>query len=417
MQKTNMEPVTSDDHYQMIKPQLCGLLDLLRVGVVFDRAKGDYLCHQRDGEEVAVLDLVGGYGSLLFGHHHPALVAEAQRLLAEGRPIHSQGSRHALAGQLARELSRRAGGDYRVVSATRAPRRSRPVWHAILETVANLHRASKRAFTARRWAPLTTANQDYREPFLIDGITVHRVRINDTAHLEQTSLGPAARRLDSADSGGSGVGDHAGFAQRAAYRCRARRPADRGFIQTGMGRTGTFLACGASASAPITHASKALGGGLENFGNADPPIGISTFDVPTQHLRRGRLFQRRGASRRLSCWSGCPARPKGERLLTVSEPDGEVPRRLSMLRPRADGRRRVRPWAIRVSTEAAQQSGRSIFVRGVSLQHPLHPAGADAERPQTLRLEPSLHYRPAIDHCLGALEDVCAKLRSTTRVD
>ena len=36
-----MEPVRSDDFYQMIKPQLCGLLDLLRVGVVFDRARGE----------------------------------------------------------------------------------------------------------------------------------------------------------------------------------------------------------------------------------------------------------------------------------------------------------------------------------------------------------------------------------------
>src|SRR4026207_1036367 len=82
-----MEPLAPDDFYQMIKPQLCGLLDLLRVGVVFERAQGDYLFYRRDGQEVPVLDLVGGYGSLLFGHHHPVLVAEAQRLLVEGRPI------------------------------------------------------------------------------------------------------------------------------------------------------------------------------------------------------------------------------------------------------------------------------------------------------------------------------------------
>ena len=56
-----MESVGADDFYQMIKPQLCGLLDLLRIGVVFERAKGNYLYHRRDGEEVGVLDLVGGY--------------------------------------------------------------------------------------------------------------------------------------------------------------------------------------------------------------------------------------------------------------------------------------------------------------------------------------------------------------------
>jgi hypothetical protein len=38
-----MNAVRSDDVYQMIKPQLCGLLDLLRVGVVFERGQGDYL--------------------------------------------------------------------------------------------------------------------------------------------------------------------------------------------------------------------------------------------------------------------------------------------------------------------------------------------------------------------------------------
>src|SRR6188472_4308965 len=130
-----MDSVRTDDFYQMIKPQLCGLLDLLRIGVVFDRGQGDYLYHHRDGEEVGVLDVVGGYGSLLFGHHHPALVAEAHRLLAECRPVHSQGSRHDLAGRLARELARRAGGDYRVVFANSgAEAVEAAMKHAILET-------------------------------------------------------------------------------------------------------------------------------------------------------------------------------------------------------------------------------------------------------------------------------------------
>jgi hypothetical protein len=44
-----MDQGTSHDFYQMIKPQLCGLLDLLRVGVVFERGQGDYLYYHRDG--------------------------------------------------------------------------------------------------------------------------------------------------------------------------------------------------------------------------------------------------------------------------------------------------------------------------------------------------------------------------------
>src|SRR4029453_7118544 len=115
-----------------IKPQLCGLFDLLRIGVVFTRAQGNYLYHRRNGDEVGVLDLVGGYGSLLFGHHHPTLVAEAQRLLADGRPVHSQGSRHELAGRLARQPGPRAnggGGGAGTIawsSPTRGPKRWKP---------------------------------------------------------------------------------------------------------------------------------------------------------------------------------------------------------------------------------------------------------------------------------------------------
>ena len=121
-----MDPVASDDFYQLIKPQLCGLLDLLRVGVVFDRAQGDYLYHQRDGEEVGVLDLVGGYGSLLFGHHHPVLVAEAQRLLAR-RAADSLAGLPACAGRPpgARAVAPRRWRLSRRLLQTPAPRRSK----------------------------------------------------------------------------------------------------------------------------------------------------------------------------------------------------------------------------------------------------------------------------------------------------
>ena len=183
-----MDSETTDDFYQLIKPQLCQLLDLLRVGVVFERAQGDYLYHRRNGEEIGVLDLVGGYGSLLLGHHHPVLVAEAQRLLAEGRPIHSQGSRHDLAGRLARELSRRAGGDYRVVFANSgAEAVEAAMKHAMLETGRRTFIALEKGFHGKTiGAVQLTASQDYREPFMISGLTVRRVRANDITHLEQT---------------------------------------------------------------------------------------------------------------------------------------------------------------------------------------------------------------------------------------
>ena len=95
------------------KPRLNQLLRTLRLDVSYERAQGDYLFYRdQAAREVAVLDLVGGYGSLLFGHAHPVLVAEAQRSLSSGRPIHAQASRRDYAARLARALSQRAQGDY-----------------------------------------------------------------------------------------------------------------------------------------------------------------------------------------------------------------------------------------------------------------------------------------------------------------
>ena len=86
-----------------LKPQLFNLLRGIGLDVSYHRGQGDLL-YYRDGQggEVEVLDLVGGYGSLLLGHAHPALVAEAQRVLAGGRPMHAQGSVREPAGRLAR---------------------------------------------------------------------------------------------------------------------------------------------------------------------------------------------------------------------------------------------------------------------------------------------------------------------------
>ena len=101
---------TGDCHF---KPRLKEMLHTLRLDVCYERGQGDHLYYRdRAGREVEVLDLVGGYGSLLFGHAHPALVAEAQQILLNGNPMHTQGSRRDLAARLAGELSRRSKGDY-----------------------------------------------------------------------------------------------------------------------------------------------------------------------------------------------------------------------------------------------------------------------------------------------------------------
>ena len=423
-----MEP--SDDFYQMIKPQLCGLLDLLRIGVVFERSQGDYLYYRRDGEEVGVLDLVGGYGSLLFGHHHPVLVAEAQRLLADGRPIHSQGSRHALAGRLARELARRAGGDYRVVfTNSGAEAVEAGMKHAMLETGSRTFIALEKGFHGKTLGAVQlTANQDYREPFLIDGLTVHRVRANDIAHLEQTfaRTGNLAGLIFEPIQGEGGVREITPeFAQRAAALCRARgTPLIADEIQTGMGRTGTFLASEALGVSPdYVLLSKALGGGLAKISATliRRDRHVDKFDVLHTSTYAEDDYSSGVALKALELLDDAAlaeCRRKGERLLSgfrdlmAKFPDVIVDVRGRGLMVGVEFRRRLDDPSFLLRLLTNQDDLLFVVVGYLFNVHKIRVAPTLSD-PQTLRLEPSMLIADEdIDHCLAALDDVCGKLQA-----
>ena len=425
-----MEPVRSDDFYQLIKPQLCGLLDLLRIGVVFERGRGDYLYHHRDGKEVAVLDLVGGYGSLLFGHHHPVLVSEAQRLLAEGRPIHSQGSRHELAGRLARELARRVGGDYRVVfTNSGAEAVEAGMKHAMLETGSRTFIALEKGFHGKTLGAVQlTANQDYREPFLIDGLTVHRVRVNDIAHLEQTfsRTGSIAGMIFEPIQGEGGVREITPeFAQRAAALCSARgAPLMADEIQTGMGRTGTFLACEALGVTPdYVMLSKALGGGLAKISATliRRERHIDKFDVLHTSTYAEDDYSSGISLKALELLDDealAACRDKGDRLLNglrslmASYPDVIVDVRGRGLMVGVEFRRFLDDPSFLIRLLSNQDDLVFVLVGYLFNVHHLRVAPTLSD-PQTLRLEPSfLISDEDIDRCLAALGDVCAKLRA-----
>jgi acetylornithine/succinyldiaminopimelate/putrescine aminotransferase/predicted amino acid dehydrogenase len=425
-----MEPVQSDDFYQMIKPQLCGLLDLLRIGVVFDRAQGDYLYHRRDGEDVRVLDLVGGYGSLLFGHHHPALVAEAQRLLVEGRPIHSQGSRHALAGRLARELAQRAGGDYRVVfTNSGAEAVEAAMKHAILETGSRTFIALEKGFHGKTLGAVQlTANQDYREPFSIEGLTVHRVRANDVAQLERTfaRTGSIAGLIFEPIQGEGGVREITSeFAQRAAALCSARgAPLIADEIQTGMGRTGTFLACEMLGVTPdYVCLSKALGGGLAKISATliRRERHVDKFDVLHTSTYAEDDYSSGVSLKALelldeAALSEC--RRKGDRFLTglrslmARYPDIIVDVRGRGLMIGVEFRRLLDDSSFLLRLLTNQDDLIFVVVGHLFNVHQIRVAPTLSD-PQTLRLEPSMFIADReIDRCLSALDDVCAKLHS-----
>ncbi|NUT92727.1 MAG: aminotransferase class III-fold pyridoxal phosphate-dependent enzyme [Saccharothrix sp.] len=92
---------------ELAEAHLRGLLAQLGLDAEYVRGEGDTLWWRKaSGDEVPVVDFVGGYGSLVLGHNHPEIVAHARDLLAAGVPVHAQFSYHPYANDLAAALNR-----------------------------------------------------------------------------------------------------------------------------------------------------------------------------------------------------------------------------------------------------------------------------------------------------------------------
>ena len=233
--------------YSNFKPRLTALLKSVGLDVAFDRGEGDRLFF--DGEEV--LDLVGGYGSLILGHSHPALLDVAQRILSERVPMHAQASRRLAAEGLAAELSRRAGADFVALfcnSGTEAVEAA--LKHAMLETGGRNFISLEGGFHGKTLGALRLSSGP-------------RARPNDADHLEslfRTTPDLAGFIFEPIQGEGGIVPLDPSFVRRASELCAERRvPLIADECQTGMGRTGRFLA---SEQADYVLLSKSLGGGL-----------------------------------------------------------------------------------------------------------------------------------------------------------
>ena len=360
--------------------------------------RGDYLYHRRDGKDIEVLDLVGGYGSLLFGHHHPALVAEAQRLLLEGRPIHSQGSRHALAGlpgartepacrrRLPRRLHQFRRGSGRSGDEARDPR----------NRIADVHRARERLprQDARRGAadrqpglPRTLPDRwldgaprpDQRHPASRKDVRARRQP--GGVHLRADS---GRGRHPRADAGVPAAGGRAlPGGRRAAHR---RRDSDRDGTHRHLPRVRVPRRL--SRLHPAVEGARRRTG--ESLGDDDPARAPhrQVRRAAHEHLRRGRLLVRRRpedprAPRRCGDRS-MPAQGRPARRRAAAA-DGDLPgHRRRRPRTRVDGRDRVQAVSRRLQlpAAAAHEPGRpALRDRRLPLQRPRHPDRADAERP------------------------------------
>ncbi|WP_310728222.1 aminotransferase class III-fold pyridoxal phosphate-dependent enzyme [Streptomyces sp. N2A] len=91
---------------EFVQPQMGRIFTALGLDVEYVRAEGNTLHHRdEEGAEVPVLDLMGGYGSLILGHNHPQIVAHAHELLDQRRAVHAQFSLREEAGRLGAALS------------------------------------------------------------------------------------------------------------------------------------------------------------------------------------------------------------------------------------------------------------------------------------------------------------------------
>lgn len=432
----SVRPVEPRDERSHFKPRLGELLRTLALDLDYERGAGSHLYYRdQAGREVEVLDLVGGYGSLLLGHAHPALVAEAQRLLVAGRPMHSQGSARRLAADLAADLSRRAGGDYCVVFGNSgAEAVEAAMKHARLETGGRAFIALERGFHGKTLGALQlTANPAYREPFTLAGVPVVRVRANDLAALEAAfaQTDDLAGFIFEPVLGEGGVHPlTAEFVRRAAALCAQHDlPLIADECQTGLGRTGAFLASSLLGVQPdYVILSKALGGGLAK---------ISALLV--RRARYDDRFDLQHTSTYAEDDHACALARRtldlvdDALLATVRERGAQLRAGLEQVAARhPDVIADVRGAGLMLAVEFRRQSGSGSFLlRFLSAQedlgyiltgHLLHAhrirVAPTLSEPFALRLEPpALITAAEIERVVAAFDDVCRRIETADTLE
>jgi len=259
-----------EDYGRGCRPALTRLLSAIGLDVVYERGQGDTLWLRRDGRPVPILDLVGGYGANLFGHHHPELVAVARRCFDEQVPFHAQASVRPGAARLAEALRRRVGDYVVILTNSGTETIEAALKHAILERRRSTFWAVRGAFHGKSLGAIQLT-WSYRGPY--------------------AGLGPRVRFLDPDDprdwqSAARDIGDVAGIVLEPVAGEGGMRPLPAPFvawvqatcgaagvpviadeIQSGMGRTGTFLASEWLGIEPdYVCLAKSLGGGIAKIG-------------------------------------------------------------------------------------------------------------------------------------------------------
>ena len=264
------ERLTVDSYQYYCRPKLVSLLQALNLDVVYDRAEGDYLWQKQQNQQIKVLDLVGGYGANLLGHHHRELVAEAQRLLMAQIPLLAQGSCRSGAAQLAQALSEIVGDYVTIFTNSGTETIEAAIKHASLERQRPILWAVKGSFHGKTLGAIQLTWSAQKQ-FVEFGPQVHYLDPHEPSSWEE-----ASREVDQVAAifiepilGEGGIKQQPqDFIDWLLEIKQANDiPLVVDEIQTGLGRTGKFLASDLLGIEPdYLCLSKALGGGLAKIG-------------------------------------------------------------------------------------------------------------------------------------------------------
>jgi ornithine--oxo-acid transaminase len=265
------QPVSQPSQYrQHVNPQWVRLLELLEMNVRYQRCLGAEL-FTSDGRRI--VDFLSGYCVHNVGHNHPHVVAALETELARSGPAMIQSHVADLAGELAGRLCDRAGG--RLTRAFFASSGSEGVEAAIKFARAHTRRAgilaAEHAFHGLTCGALSLmSDQFWREGF---GPLLPETAIVPFGSLEALERELKSRRFAAflvepvQSEAGVRVADP-DYLRTAEGLCRRYGTLfvlDE--VQTGMYRTGTFLAAHQFGVDPdMVVLAKALSGGLVPVG-------------------------------------------------------------------------------------------------------------------------------------------------------
>ena len=256
----------SSDYKTYVNPQWVALLSLLGMNVEYERCLGSEL-FTKDGRRI--LDFLSGYCVHNAGHNHPYIIQALKDEMDKCGPAMLQSHVPEIAGELARRLCELAGGDLTKVCFGSSG--SESVEAAIKFARATTGRErivyAKNSFHGLTTGALSLMNDAFwGEAFGPPAPNTHGVPFGDIAALQDALAGKhqAAFIVEPIQAEGGIRIPEREYLQKAQELCRRSGTLfvlDE--VQTGMYRTGTFLAAHQFALRPdMVVLAKALSGGL-----------------------------------------------------------------------------------------------------------------------------------------------------------